>query len=139
MPRHRYLCAMRWSDMDAQGHINNTAFFAYLEQARVDLFFEYARRSGVTTIAEGIVVARHEIDYKRPVSYRPEPLAVDLWCSRIGGASFAVDYEIYVDDAAPVVLAKTMCVAFDLPAGRARRLNDTEREFLQRWLEPGGD
>ena len=27
---------MRWGDMDAMGHINNTLYFRYLEMARVD-------------------------------------------------------------------------------------------------------
>ena len=31
---------MRWSDMDAYGHVNNTAYLAYLEQARVSMFFD---------------------------------------------------------------------------------------------------
>ena len=30
---------LRWSDMDAFGHVNNTTFFTYLEEARVDLLF----------------------------------------------------------------------------------------------------
>ena len=30
---------MRWSDMDAYRHVNNTAYLAYLEQARVAMFF----------------------------------------------------------------------------------------------------
>ena len=36
MAKHRYLCPMRWADMDIYQHINNSAFFSYLEQARID-------------------------------------------------------------------------------------------------------
>lgn len=28
---------MRWGDMDAYGHVNNTNYFRYMEQARVEL------------------------------------------------------------------------------------------------------
>ena len=31
---------MRWSDMDAYRHVNNTAYLAYLEQGRVAMFFD---------------------------------------------------------------------------------------------------
>ena len=31
---------MRWSDMDAYRHVNNAAYLAYLEQARVSMFFD---------------------------------------------------------------------------------------------------
>ena len=33
---------MRWSDMDAYRHVNNSAYLAYLEQARVAMFFHRA-------------------------------------------------------------------------------------------------
>jgi acyl-CoA thioester hydrolase len=137
MARHTYQCAMRWSDMDAQGHINNSAFLVYLEQARVSLLFEHAVDEGVPTIAEGVVIARHEIDYRRPVLYGPEPLAVQLWCSRIGGASFTLDYEVY-DGADLAVEAKTVCVPYDLSAGRVRRLTDAERAFVERFSGSAG-
>src|SRR5699024_8757194 len=65
---------MRWADMDAFGHINNTAYFAYLEQARVAMFFD--RYEGFSS---GTVIARHEIDYLYPVVYHPEPLRLELW------------------------------------------------------------
>jgi acyl-CoA thioester hydrolase len=134
---------MRWSDMDAQGHVNNSAFFVYLEQARIDLFFDLAGTEGIDSLARGVVVARHEIDYRRPVLYSGRPLRIELWCSHIGGASFTVDYALHDDSAAgngagPVaVQARTRCVPYDLAAGRARRLEPAEREFLTRYLVPG--
>ena len=134
MGRHSYDCPMRWSDMDAQGHINNSAFLVYLEQARVDLFFARAADDGVGTIAQGVVVARHEIDYRRPVNYGPRPLRIELWCSRLSGASFTVSYEIY-DGEQLAVQAQTVCVPYDLPQGRVRRLSADERSFIERYLE----
>ncbi|HVX43086.1 MAG TPA: acyl-CoA thioesterase [Mycobacteriales bacterium] len=140
--RHTYLCPMRWSDMDAQGHVNNSAFFVYLEQARIDLFFDLAGTEGIDSLARGVVVARHEIDYRRPVLYSARPLRIELWCSHIGGASFTVDYALYDDSGngagpapGPVaVQARTRCVPYHLAAGRARRLEPAEREFLARYL-----
>ena len=135
MARHNYLCAMRWSDMDVQGHINNVAFVTYLEQARIDLFFDRAGAAGVGTIAEGVVVARHEIDYRRPVVYRPQPLRIEMWCSALAGASFTVDYEVYDDDML-VASARSLCVPYDVAASRVRRLNPDERTFLEGYVEP---
>ncbi|HEX3816526.1 MAG TPA: thioesterase family protein [Mycobacteriales bacterium] len=134
MIRHQYECPMRWSDMDAQGHINNSAFVIYLEQARIDLFFTRAGDAGIGTIAEGVVVARHEIDYRRPVPYGPRPLRIDLWCSQISGASFTVAYEIF-DGEQLAAQARTVCVPYDLAHGRVRRLSPDERSFIERYLE----
>src|SRR5664279_5718842 len=80
---------MRWSDMDAYRHINNSAYLAYLEQARVAMFFE--RHEG---FSGGTVIARHEIDYLRPVVYTPQPLRLELWIGELRGAAFTVHYEV---------------------------------------------
>lgn len=42
--KHVYTVVMpiRWGDMDAMGHVNNTVYFQYLEQARI----EWLRRLG---------------------------------------------------------------------------------------------
>src|SRR6266702_2877324 len=96
MARFIARCAMRWSDMDAYGHVNNTAYLAYLEQARVSMFFNRYDSS----FAGGTVVKHHEITYLRPVVYHPEPLRLELWVDQVRAASFRVLYDVY-DDAPP--------------------------------------
>ncbi len=39
MARFVHEVHMRWSDMDPYRHINNSAYLAYLEQARIAMFF----------------------------------------------------------------------------------------------------
>lgn len=137
MARFVARCAMRWSDMDAYGHINNTAYLAYLEQARVSMFFDRYD----STFAGGTVVAHHEITYLRPVVYHPEPLRLELWIADVRAASFTVRYDIYdvCDDERLVARAATELVTFDFKADRPRRLSDEEREILLGYLdEPAG-
>ena len=33
---HTTRVAIRWADMDAQGHVNNTLYFRYMEQVRIE-------------------------------------------------------------------------------------------------------
>ncbi|HSV64729.1 MAG TPA: acyl-CoA thioesterase [Mycobacteriales bacterium] len=130
---------MRWADQDPYGHVNNTQYLAYLEQARVDLFFRQAGEQGLASFERGVVIARHEIDYLRQVVYRAEPLCVELWCAAIRAASFVVEYEIYDGPAvgAPLVArARSRCVLYDLAAERPRRLDEAERAFLEAHAEP---
>jgi acyl-CoA thioester hydrolase len=115
---------MRWSDMDAYRHINNSAYLQYLEQARVALFFHRHE-----SFATGTVIARHEIDYLLPVVYHPEPLRIEMWIEKIGGARFTVRYEVF-DAGRLVARAATLCVTFDFRIDRPRRLTDEEREIL---------
>ena len=53
--------------MDAYGHVNNVIFLGYLEEARVSLF---ERMDLANPLETGVVVARHEIDYRKPLVYR---------------------------------------------------------------------
>lgn len=97
--------ALRWSDMDALGHINNSEYLRYLEQARID-FLADAGSAGVPR-ETGLLVARHEIDYRRPMPYRREPVQIPTWVDRIGTTSFTFGYEIVADE---VVYARARTV-----------------------------
>lgn len=131
--RHRYDCALRWSDLDAFGHVNNARFLTLYEEARVDLFFVGARRAGLSSFEEGIVIARHEVDYLRPVDYG-DPVRIETWVAEMRAASLTVAYELYDGDAL-ASRARSVCVPYNLATGRPRRLSDAEREFLGRWRD----
>lgn len=133
MPRYLYHCPLRWSDLDAYGHINNARFLTLYEEARVSLMFVEARKAGVSSFEEGIVIARHEIDYLRPVEYT-DPVRIELWIEDIRPSRFTVAYELY-DAEVLASRALTVCVPFDLTAGRPRRLSGQEREFLTPWRQ----
>lgn len=131
---HRYLCSLRWGDMDAFGHVNNVVFAQYLEQARVDLMFDAA--TGERLFADGVVVAELSLRYRTPLVYRPAPVPIDLWVSEIGNASFAFEYRIADDDGPVYVTARSVQVPYDLAEGRPRRLNADERAVLERLVAP---
>ena len=125
--------AVRWSDLDAYGHVNNARFLTLYEEARVAMFFTGARAHGVTTFEEGIVIARHEIDYLRPVDYS-ESVRVELWISELRTASFTVDYQLFDGDVL-ASRARSICVPYNLAQAHPRRLSGAERDFLKPYLE----
>jgi acyl-CoA thioester hydrolase len=124
--------AVRWSDLDAYGHVNNARFLTLYEEARVAMFFTGARAHGLTSFEEGIVIARHEVDYLRPVDYS-EPVRVELWISDLRAARFTVDYALF-DGAVLASRAKSVCVPYNLAQAHPRRLTDPERAFLKPYL-----
>ena len=134
--RHRFRCAMRWGDMDAYGHVNNVVYLSYLEEARVDMLFTLGADRGVTALSEGVLVAKHEIEYKRPLVYHPRGVAIDLWVGEVKGASFEIRYEVH-DDNVLFARAASLLVPYDLDAGRPRRVSAEEREFLARFADEG--
>ena len=142
MTRYTFACPMRWSDMDAYGHVNNVQFLTYLEEARVEMFValheEQAPQTGDAALLEGgVLVARHAITYKSPLVHRTRPVPIDVWVQKIGGASFDLGYTVRNDDGSIVyAVASSTLVAYDFRTAHPRRLSDDERSFLERYREP---
>lgn len=133
----RTLATMRWSDMDALGHVHNARFLEYFEAARADLVNELVdlgRPSGMS-----LVVARHEIDYLVPLVYRQEPIPVDLWVERIGRSSITLGYVVAEADHSIIYgRAVTVMVAVDIATGRSTTLPEFIREALSQYLREDG-
>jgi acyl-CoA thioester hydrolase len=125
MARFIHHVHMRWMDMDAFGHVNNSAYLAYLEEARIAMFFGRYDAS----FAQGTVIARHEIDYLRPIVYDQDALSLQAWVDDIRGASFTVHYEV-LDQGTLAATASSTCVTYDFAIGRPRRLTPEERKLL---------
>lgn len=131
--------------MDAFGHVNNVVFVRYLEEARIDLMFRLAEEAAAESATAGSappagsfkggsVVARHEIDYCRPLVHRHTPVTVETWVTKVKAASATLDYEI--KDAEEVYArARTVIAPYDLEKGRPRRLTAEERSFLEGYLD----
>ncbi len=138
MSRFRVLTPLRWSDMDAYGHINNVQFLRLLEEARV-MALSDGLPTGADLASTGLYVARSEIEYLAPLLYRPAPVAVDIWVTRIGAADFDMAYEVLdatMAGGGPGTVfahAETTLVAFDLQNERPRRISAEEKKRLESW------
>jgi acyl-CoA thioester hydrolase len=140
--RFVYDCILRWSDLDAYGHVNNARFLTLYEEARVAMMFTAARAFGLTSFEDGIVIARHEVDYLRPVDYRAAVgddarprVRIELWVEHIRPSRFTIGYELFDADTV-ASRARSVLVPFDLPRQRPRRLTDAERAYLQPYALP---
>jgi acyl-CoA thioester hydrolase len=134
--RHVYLCPLRWSDMDAYQHVNNVVYLRYLEEARVDWMFRRAAEAGLEGLATfSTVVAKHEIEYRRALVYRPEPVQVEVWVTGIATAKFTVAYEVR-DDEAVYATATSVLVPFNIKGNYPRRLSQLEKDYLAEYYTP---
>jgi acyl-CoA thioester hydrolase len=130
--RFVYQCPIRWSDLDVYGHVNNARFLTLYEEARVALMFRGARERGLTSFEDGVVIARHEVDYLRPVGSL-DPVRVELWLEQIRPSRFVIGYEMFDADLV-ASRARSVCVPYDRANQRPRRMTEPEREFLSPWL-----
>ncbi|MPZ96278.1 MAG: acyl-CoA thioesterase [Propionibacteriales bacterium] len=130
MTRHIYPCRVRWSDVDRYGHVNNVKYFEYVQEARVAFMSALAEdtlvdlRGGST-----FVVARQDVDYKRPILFRSEPYQIETVVTKVGTSSYHLQAEI-LDGDLLLARARTVVVAFDQQRQRARSLNKEELTAL---------
>ena len=98
---------MRWGDMDSMGHVNNTAYFRYMEQARI----EWIEGLSPAHVGEGqvpIVVVNASCTFLLPLVY-PGEVEVRMLLGDPGRTSVGSYYEIrmngvtYAEGAAKIV------------------------------------
>lgn len=143
MTRLHVPIAVRWSDLDAYGHVNNARMLGLLEEARIAAFWATGGADDPSTaVLDGhpggatvTLIGRLEIEYLAPVPYLREPLDVQLWIGHLGGASLDVCYEVCTPvgsfPAAVFARATTTIVLVDATSGKPRRLTDHERAALE--------
>ncbi|MBB4933252.1 YbgC/YbaW family acyl-CoA thioester hydrolase [Lipingzhangella halophila] len=133
---HHHLAQVRFADLDPFNHVNNVRMLTYLEDARVSFLHWDSRVDGERRM-HGLVVARHEVDYLRPLQMRREPVLVETWVTEVKHSSFTLAYEIRDSDSTPptvYVRASSVLVGFDHRSQGIRRLNEEERAFLREYL-----
>jgi acyl-CoA thioester hydrolase len=129
---------MRWADLDLLGHVNNVVYVDYLQEARVDMLRTHGPSAQTGELAEGVVVARHEVSYLEPMNFGFEPVTIESWVTEIRAAPFTIAYELFHErDGVRSVYAraKTVLTPYVFASERPRRLTDVERETLTAFLE----
>ena len=128
---HETRIEIRWRDMDAFGHVNNSVYLSYLEDAR-DRWLE-------SVLGEGgslwdFVLARVAIDFRRELHQRDRAVLVRCRLARIGNSSIGTREEIFKEDGTLAAEAEAVLVARDIGEGHSRPLNAEERAAFERAL-----
>ena len=109
-----YTPEIRFVDIDAAGIVNNATYFNYFEQSRI-AFFEPLLGKKWDWNTAGMVVARHEIDYRAPILFNDD-VRIVTWIEHVGTKSMTAAYEVYKQIQGSWVLsaqAKTVLVSFN--------------------------
>ena len=114
---------VRWGDLDAFGHVNNSTYLIFAQEAR----FAWSKMIEM-------VVARAEVDFIAPIYTGDIYIDVEIWVNKIGTSSFGVTYEMKNGDELLAVV-KTVQVTVSMDTKKSRPINDAEREFLNKYLE----
>jgi acyl-CoA thioester hydrolase len=120
---HRYPLIVRWSDVDAYGHVNNVKYYDYIQEARISLVNETV---GWEPEAVWMVV-RQDLEYLKPIDFRIEPYEVGTAVSTIGNRSFTLTAEIS-DPISSTIYATARTVVVGVSP-----LTADQRSALKRW------
>jgi acyl-CoA thioester hydrolase len=70
---HQMVIPIRWGDMDAMGHVNNTSYFRYMESARLEWLFQVGGPPDPN--GEGPVIVNAFCNFIKQLEYPGDVLA----------------------------------------------------------------
>ncbi|WP_050468341.1 acyl-CoA thioesterase [Herbaspirillum chlorophenolicum] len=120
---------IRWGDMDALGHVNNTIYFRFMEQCRIEWLDEVCGTMAVA--GQGPVIVNAHCNFRRQMKY-PASITVEMGVGQMGRTSVETTYIIrdaskpeiiYADGAAKIVWV-------DFEKEKSTALPDSLRQLL---------
>ena len=125
---------IRWGDMDAMGHVNNTVYFRYMEQTRIGWFDGILPRGG-SRGANGIVIVSTSCHFRRAMTY-PGTVEVKLFVGAPGASSIPTFYEMRVDDdPEPYATGEAVVVFIDAAKSKPVRIPEALRLRLMEAMQ----
>ncbi len=127
---HTSLIPIRWGDMDAYGHVNNTIYFRFMEQSRV----EYLERLGFKVMPQGTapVIINAACTFLIPLNY-PGTVEVRMFFGQPGRSSIPSHYEIRLQgDETLYATGDSKIVWMDVASGKSVPIPDELRAELSK-------
>lgn len=128
---HEIQVNVRFSETDALGHINNTSYFIYLEEARIR--FIESLGYNMDTTEWKFILASTKCDFLSQ-GYFNQTLVIKTYVSKIGTKSFQIEHDI-IDTKTEHLIAKgnAIMVSFDFEKQKSEPLPDLLRDGLQHY------
>ena len=120
---------IRWGDMDAMGHVNNTLYFRYLEICRID--WMHAVGCEPNPQGEGPVIVNAFCNFYKQLEY-PGDILVKMYVSDPGRTTFESWCTIERVDQPNVIYAAggATTIWVDFPNQKAKTLPDSMRALV---------
>ncbi len=114
---------VRFNDTDMLGHLNNTAYALYAEQARVEFF----RSLGLGRIA--LILAHISLDFRKQVTFG-DKVHVETRVTKLGNSSVTLSQHVFAN-AELAAEVKSVVVLFDYDSQKPKVIPDELRARLQ--------
>ncbi len=118
---------IRYSDLDPNGHVNNGAINAFLEDGRVH-FRDANMVSLGKDILTGFAVVKFSVEYNSLLFY-PGSVDIGTIVIRVGGSSYTLGQAVFDGDKC-IASAEVVTVFFDPETNKSQPLTDELRKIL---------
>ncbi len=132
--KHSIPIKVRFSDLDAMGHVNNAAYLSYLEEARL-AYYNYVLNIDTNKLEFNAVVARIEIDYLEQIRLGDD-VEIYTRTGKIGNKSSDVEHLIViVDNQHRKIAARalTKLVSFDYRKNKTFPVPEKDRSIIEKF------
>lgn len=132
--KHKTKIKVRFSDLDAMQHVNNSTYLTYLEEARIDYFNHLFNRKNDSLDFEA-VIARIEINYIYPI-YLGDEVEIYTRVSKIGSKSIDVEHLVAIkkqDDLIQSATSITKLVYYDYKNKVAKVIPDEVKKVIKKY------
>jgi acyl-CoA thioester hydrolase len=122
---------LRWGDMDAFGHVNNTVYFRFMEEVRIAWFRQLAVKGGHTE-GQGPVIVNASMEFLRQLHY-PGDVLGRMSVGTPGRSSFETRFELVRADDPATLYARgaAKCVWVDYAASKSVAIPDALRTAIE--------
>ena len=83
-----------WGDMDAFGHINNTVYFRYFEDARIAYFDQIGVHEQMKQIGVGPILATTQCNFRLPLDY-PDHIHIATRSNILSPKKFNMEFVVF--------------------------------------------
>lgn len=119
---------VRFSDLDVFGHVTNSVYLSYFEQARVH-YFTHLLGKKWDWIENGVLLVKNTVEYHLPIFLTEQP-TVEVSTEKIGTKSFTLNYRIFVGDSLKTTGQSTL-VCFNAKKQESQPIPDKLRLTLE--------
>ncbi len=131
---HKMQMTVRFSDLDAMGHVNNAKYLTYLEEARID-YFNNLLSLKEDNLNYQAVIAKIDINYLKQIKLG-DNIEVYTRIFKLGNKSFDFEILIVIDNNGETEIASSSIskmVGFDYKTQKTVVLPEYFREAVRKF------
>jgi acyl-CoA thioester hydrolase len=120
-----------WGEMDAYGHVNNTVYLRYFENARLEYFRRLGWGAGQRPNGIGPILHSTQCRFRRPLEW-PDAIAIGARVTKIEADRFMIEHAVVSEKLAAIAAEGWgLIVTYDYAAGAKAAIPDELRRKIE--------